>query len=90
MVLDEWEAGSGAHLAKHRATLEVLDEPHRSFGLMWFDRLVKRKQKRKFRHDLRAIGTLSVREDPLGGALRIRADARLSTELCRYYRVEAP
>ena len=85
IVLDQWEPGGGGHLAKHRAALEVLDEPNRSFGLMWFDRLVKRKRKRKFRGDLRAIGTLSVTEDPSGGDLRIRADARLSTELRQHY-----
>jgi hypothetical protein len=90
MVLDEWEAGSNSHLAKHHAALEALDEPNRSFGLMWFDQLVRRKKKRAFRNDLRAVGTLAVSQDPLGGALRIRADARLSTELCRYYGVEKP
>ena len=85
MVLDEWGPEGGGQLAKHRAALEALDEPNRSFGLMWFDRLVKRKRKRKFRGDLRAIGSLSVSADPSGRDLRIRADARLSTELRQHY-----
>ena len=84
IVLDEWESGDSGHLAKHRAALELLDEPNRSFGLMWFERLVKRKRKSKFRHDLRAIGSLSVQAAP-GGDLRIRADARLPPVLRQHY-----
>ena len=84
IVLDEWDPEGGGQLRKHRASIEILDEPHRSFGLMWFDSLVKRKRKSKFRDDLRAIGSLSVREVP-GGDLRIQADARLSPKLSRHY-----
>ena len=85
IVLDDWDPSGGGHLGKHRAMLEVLDEPHRSFGLMWFDSLVKPKRKWKFRDDLRAIGSLSVREAAVGGDLRIQADARLSSELREHY-----
>lgn len=85
VVADAWGTHGDDNLAELRASLAGFDASLKPHALAWIHLLTKRKRKRRFRDDLRAVGALSVRAVPTSDLLRIRAEARLPDELRRLY-----
>ena len=85
LVVEEWGAQGVGHMATARASVRGLDPSISPFAEGLLSLLASRRRKRRFRGDLRAITSLSVRVAPLTGELRIRAEASLPEALRLHY-----
>jgi hypothetical protein len=86
-VLEGWGTHPGLLMRTRAELLSKIPPQPELEAHLWrwrLDKLIKRRQKRKFRGDLRAVGDLQVYRDPEGN-VRIRAEAKLSEDLRRYY-----